>query len=116
MLELICVRWYCAASYCWLKADIWFWAWVSWASMAAALALASEMASPAAGRAATNTVLDQHCDNGQRGDPDPLEHTRLLGDRGVEWCNPLYVSHDGDILIGRPPPIQTPSVLNARLQ
>ena len=74
MFELICDRWYLAWSYCWLSADISFWACCSDDSMAAAFALASEMASPAAGRVRPNTVLGQHCDDGQSGDGYPLEH------------------------------------------
>ena len=85
MLELICDSWYCAWSYCWLSADIWFWAWVSCASMAAALALASEMASPAAGRAAMNTVLVNTETTVNAGIPTRRSTRALLGDRGVEW-------------------------------
>jgi hypothetical protein len=85
MLELICDSWYCAWSYCWLSADIWFWAWVSCASMAAALALASEMASPATGRAAMNTVLVNTETTVNAGIPTRRSTRAPLGDRGAEW-------------------------------
>ena len=63
--------------------------------MAAALALASEMASPAAGRAKPNTVLDNTVTTVNAGIPTRWSTRVLLGDRGVEWICPLYVSHDG---------------------
>ncbi len=85
MLELICDRWYCAASYCWLSADIWSCAWVSCASIAAALALALAMASPAAGRATMNTVLVNTETTVNAGIPTRWSRRALLGDRGVEW-------------------------------
>ena len=85
MFELICVRWYWAASYCWLNADISFCAWLSCDSMAAALALASEMASPAAGRAKPSTVLANTVTTVNAGMPTRWSTCALLGDRGVEW-------------------------------
>ena len=85
MLELICDNWTWAASYCWLSADISFCAWVSWDSMAAALALASEMASPAAGRAKPTTVLANTVTTVNAGIPTRWSTRALRGDRGVEW-------------------------------
>jgi hypothetical protein len=53
--------------------------------MAAALALATEMASPAAGRATTNTVLVNTETTVNAGIPTRWSTRALLGDRGVEW-------------------------------
>ena len=52
--------------------------------MAAAFALASEMASPAAGRAKPNTVLDNTVTTVNAGIPTRWSAERS-GDRGVEW-------------------------------
>ena len=75
-----------AASYCWLRADISFWAWVSCDSIAGALALASEMASPPAGRAKPTTVLDNTVTTVNAGIPTRWSTCAPLEDRGVEWC------------------------------
>jgi hypothetical protein len=52
--------------------------------MAAALALASEMASPAAGRAAMNTVLVNTETMVNAGIPTRWSTRALLGDRGAD--------------------------------
>ena len=62
---------YCAAESC--------------AAMAAALALASEMASPAAGRASPSTVLDNTVTTANVGVPTRRSILVPLEDRGVEW-------------------------------
>ena len=96
MFELIWPRWNFASSYCWLSADISFCAWVSCDSIAAALALASEIASPAAGRAKPSTVLANTVTTVNAGTPTRWSNLLLRDDRGAEWFkSPLYVSHDG---------------------
>src|ERR1700685_1520503 len=114
MLEVICDRWYFAASYCWLNADISSWAWESCPSMAAALALASEMASPAAGRAKANTVPDNTVTTANTGTATRWDTEMLLVDRGVEWLKTRSTSVTmTDILIGGLLVVQTSSVLHA---
>ena len=108
MLELICDRWYLAWSYCWLSADISFWACWSDDSMAAAFALASEMASPAAGRVRPNTVLDNTVTTARAGTATRWSTEVLRPDRGVEWLAPSTSVTMGVILIGGPRAIQTP--------
>ena len=67
------------------SADISFWACESWDSIAAAFALASEIWSPATGRAEPSTVLDNTVTTVNAGTPTRWSNLALLEDRGVEW-------------------------------
>ena len=69
----------------------------------------------AAGRARqTKHSARQHCDNGQRGNADPPEHTgRSLETAAWSGVKPLYVSHDGPHSYRKHSSVQTPWVRNA---
>ena len=74
-----------AASYCWLSADISFWAAFSFASMAAAVARALATESPEAGRVARTTVPASTATRVITGTITRRGTRALRADRGVEW-------------------------------
>ena len=115
MLEVICERWYFASSYCWLRADISFWAWASCDSMAAALALASEMDHRPPDAPERSTVPDNTVTTANTGTAIRWSTEMLLAGRGVEWLKTRSTSVTmPDILTGGLLVVQTSLVLHAR--
>src|ERR1700722_17443179 len=73
-----------AASYCWLRADIWAWAEESSYSIWAALALASETESAPTGRETRTTVLEHTVTTVITGNITRRSSRPLRADRGAE--------------------------------
>src|SRR5580692_3775404 len=85
MLELIDCSRALAASYCWLRADISFWAADSLCSMAAAVARAPATESPEAGRVTRTAVPASTATRVITGTITRRGTRALRADRGVEW-------------------------------
>src|ERR1017187_5038396 len=74
-----------AASYCWLRADIWDCALANSDSIWAALALASVMESAPTGRETRTTVLEHTVTTVITGTTTRRSSRPLRSDRGAEW-------------------------------
>src|SRR5450631_1779693 len=74
-----------AASYCWLRADIWDCAVANSDSICAALALAPAMVSAPTGRETRTTVLEHTVTTVITGTSTRRSSRPLRSDRGAEW-------------------------------